>query len=55
MQCVWYSQNTFEICGSLVQKKKLKINYFPSYKLPKLESTNCGFQGTLGVNWLQFL
>jgi hypothetical protein len=38
-----------EICSSLVQKKKLKKNYFSSQKLPKEQSTSFWSQGTLGV------
>jgi hypothetical protein len=33
-------------------KKKLKKNYFSSYKLPKQQSTNFWSQGILGVNVL---
>jgi hypothetical protein len=39
-----------EICSSLVQKKKLKKNYFSSHKLPKQQSTSFWSQGILGVN-----
>jgi hypothetical protein len=48
--CAWYS---WEACGtysSLVQKKKMKIEYFSSHKLPKLQSTSFWSQGILGIN-----
>jgi hypothetical protein len=32
----WCSWKSCEICSSLVQKKKLKKDYFSSNKLPKL-------------------
>jgi hypothetical protein len=38
-----------EICSSLVQKKKLKKNYFSSHKLPKQQSTSFWSQGILGI------
>jgi hypothetical protein len=38
-----------EICSSLIQKKKLKKNYFSSHKLPKQQSTSFWSQGILGV------
>jgi hypothetical protein len=31
----WYSREAYEICSSLMQKKKLKKNYFSSQKLAK--------------------
>ena len=40
----WYSWKACEICGSLVQKKKLKKIYFSSHKLPKQQLTNFWFQ-----------
>jgi hypothetical protein len=46
----WYSRKACEICSSLVQKKKLKKNYFSSQKLPKQQSTIFWSQGILGVN-----
>jgi hypothetical protein len=46
----WCSQKACEICSSLVQKKKLKKNYFSSHKLPKQQSTSFWSQGILGVN-----
>jgi hypothetical protein len=33
--CAWCFQKACRICSSLVQKKKLKKNYFSSHKLPK--------------------
>jgi hypothetical protein len=47
--CAWCSQKACEKCSSLVQKKKLKKNYFSSHKLPKQQSTSFWFQGILGV------
>jgi hypothetical protein len=35
---------------SLVQKKKLKKNYFTSHKLPKQQSTSFWSRGILGIN-----
>jgi hypothetical protein len=46
----WYSRKACEICSSLIQKKKLKKNYFSSHKLPKQQSSNFWSQGILGVN-----
>jgi hypothetical protein len=46
----WCSQKACEICSSLVQKEKLKKNYFSSHKLPKQQSTSFWAQGLLGVN-----
>jgi hypothetical protein len=46
----WCSRKACEICSSLVQKKKLKKNYFSSHKLPKQQSTSFWSQGILGVN-----
>jgi hypothetical protein len=46
----WCSQKACELCSSLVQKKKLKKNYFSSHKLPKQQSTNFWSEGILGVN-----
>jgi hypothetical protein len=46
----WCSRKACEICSSLVQKKKLKINYFSSHKLPKQQLTSFWSQGILGVN-----
>jgi hypothetical protein len=37
------------VTSSLVQKKKLKKNYFSSHKLPKQQSTSFWSQGILGV------
>jgi hypothetical protein len=49
----WCSRKACEICSSLVQKKRLKKNYFSSHKLPKQHSTSFWSQGILGVNcWL---
>jgi hypothetical protein len=45
----WCSRKASEICSSLVQKKKLKKNYFSSHKLPKQQSTSFWSQGILGV------
>jgi hypothetical protein len=45
----WCSRKACEICSSLVQKKKLKKNYFSSHKLPKQQSTSFWSQGILGV------
>jgi hypothetical protein len=45
----WCSRKACEICSSLVQKKKLKKNYFSSHKLPKQQSTRFWSQGILGV------
>jgi hypothetical protein len=50
----WCSRKACEICSSLVQKKKLKKNYFSSHKLPKQQSTSFWSQGILGVNFLHF-
>jgi hypothetical protein len=49
---VWCSRKACEICSSLVQKKKLKRNYFSSHKLPKQQSTNFWSQGILGVKYM---
>jgi hypothetical protein len=46
----WCSRKACEICSSLVQKKKLKKNYFSSHKLPKQQSTSFWSQGILGVS-----
>jgi hypothetical protein len=46
---VWCSRKACEICSSLVQKKKVKKNYFSSHKLPKQQSTSFWSQGILGV------
>jgi hypothetical protein len=46
----WCLRKACEICSSLVQKKKLKENYFSSHKLPKQQSTSFWSQGILGVN-----
>jgi hypothetical protein len=46
----WCSWKDCEICGSLIQKKKLKKNYSSTHKLPKQQSTNFWSQGILGVN-----
>jgi hypothetical protein len=46
----WCSRKACEICGSLVQLKKLKKKYFSSHKLPKQQSTSFWSQGILGVN-----
>jgi hypothetical protein len=46
----WCSWKACEICSSLVQKKKLKKNYFSSHKLPKQQSTTFWSQGILEVN-----
>jgi hypothetical protein len=46
----WCSWKACEIRSSLVQKKKLKKNYFSSHKLPKQQSTSFWSQGILGVN-----
>jgi hypothetical protein len=48
----WCSRKACEISSSLVQKKKLKNNYFSSHKLPKQQSTSFWSQGILGVNSL---
>jgi hypothetical protein len=45
----WCSQKACKICGSLVQKKKLKKNYFTLHKLPKQRMTSFRSQGILGV------
>jgi hypothetical protein len=45
----WCSQKAYEICSSLIQKKKKLKNYFSSHKLPKQQSTNFWSQGILGV------
>jgi hypothetical protein len=45
----WYSQKACEICSTLVQKKKLKKNYFSSHKLSKQQSTSFWSQGILEV------
>jgi hypothetical protein len=45
----WCLRKASEICGSLVQKKKLKKIYFSSHKLPKQQSTSFWSQGILGV------
>jgi hypothetical protein len=45
----WCSRKACEICSSLVQKKKMKKNYFSSHKLPKQQSTIFWSQGILGV------
>jgi hypothetical protein len=45
----WCSRKACEICSSLIQKKKLKKNYFSSHKLPKQQSTSFWSQGILGV------
>jgi hypothetical protein len=46
----WCSRKACEICSSLIQKKKMKKNYFSSHKLPKQQSTSFWSQGILGVN-----
>jgi hypothetical protein len=51
----WCSRKACEICSSLVQKKKLKKNYFSSQKLPKQQSTRFWSQGILGVKKLSLL
>jgi hypothetical protein len=51
----WCSRKACEICSSLVQKKKLKKNYFSSHKLPKQQSTSFWSQGILGVNLSRFV
>jgi hypothetical protein len=45
----WCSQKACEICGSLVQKKKLKKKKISSHMLPKQQLTNFWSQGILGV------
>jgi hypothetical protein len=45
----WCSRKACKIFSSLVQKKKLKKNYFSSHKLPKQQSTSFWSQGILGV------
>jgi hypothetical protein len=45
----WCLRKACEICSSLVQKKKLKKNYFSSHKLPKQQLTSFWSQGILGV------
>jgi hypothetical protein len=45
----WCSRKAYEICSSLIQKKKLKKIYFSSHKLPKQQSTSFWSQGILGV------
>jgi hypothetical protein len=45
----WCSRKACEIYSSLVQKKKMKKNYFSSHKLPKQQSTSFWSQGILGV------
>jgi hypothetical protein len=45
----WCSRKSCKICSSLVQKRKLKKNYFSSHKLPKQQSTSFWSQGILGV------
>jgi hypothetical protein len=47
--CAWCSRKACEICSLLVQKKKLKKNYFSSHKLPKQQLTSVWFQEILGV------
>jgi hypothetical protein len=46
----WCSWKAYEICSSLVKKKKLKKKDFSSHKLPKQQSTSFWSQGILGVN-----
>jgi hypothetical protein len=46
----WCSWKACEICSSLVEKEKLKKNYFSSHKLPKQQSTSFWSQRILGVN-----
>jgi hypothetical protein len=46
----WCFQKACKIFSSLVQKKKLKRNYFSSHKLPKQQSTSISSQGILGIN-----
>jgi hypothetical protein len=41
----WCSWKACEIFSSLIQKKKLKIIYFSSHKLPKQKSTSFRSQG----------
>jgi hypothetical protein len=36
----WCLKKACEICSSLIQKKKLKKNYFSPHKLPKQQSTS---------------
>jgi hypothetical protein len=48
--CAWCLWKACEICSPLVQKKKLKKNYFSSHKLPKQQLTSFWSQGILGVN-----
>jgi hypothetical protein len=50
IQRAWCSQKACAVCSSLVQKKKLKINYFSSHNLPKPQSTSFWSQEILGVN-----
>jgi hypothetical protein len=45
----WCSWKAREIYSSFIQKKKLKNNYFSSYKLPKHQSTSFWSQEILGV------
>jgi hypothetical protein len=51
----WCSRKACEICSSLIQKKKLKKNYYSSHKLPKQQSTSFWSQGILGVKLLYML
>jgi hypothetical protein len=48
----WCTPKACEKCSSLVQKKKLKKNYFSSHKLPKLQSTSFWSRGILGSKTL---
>jgi hypothetical protein len=47
--CAWCSRKAYEICNSLVLKKKLEKKYFSSHKLPKQQSNSFWSQGILGV------
>jgi hypothetical protein len=48
----WCSWKACEICSSLVQKKKLKKNYFSSHELPKQQTTSSWSQGILRVSMI---
>ena len=42
--CAWYSRKAYEICSSLVQKKKLKRNYFLHTSCPNNNSPVFGLK-----------
>ena len=45
----WCSRKACEVCSLLIEKKKLKTNYFSLHKLPKLQSPSFWSWGILEV------